>query len=39
MVLETLENVVDEDGSDEACEHSLGQRLGVLLWLPSLRRH
>jgi hypothetical protein len=41
-VMETPENVVDEDGSDEAWEHILGtplsQRLGVLLLLPSLRR-
>jgi hypothetical protein len=37
-MMETLENVLDEDGGDEAPEHPLGQRLGVLLLLPSLRR-
>jgi hypothetical protein len=37
-VMETPENVVDEDGSVEAWEHPLGQRFGVLLLLPSLRR-
>jgi hypothetical protein len=38
-VMETPENVVDEDGSDEALGTLLGQWLGVLLLLPSLRRH
>jgi hypothetical protein len=37
-VMETPENIVDEDGGDGALEHPLGQRLGVLLLLPSLRR-
>jgi hypothetical protein len=38
-VMDTPENVVNEDGGDEAWEHPLGQWLGVLLLLPSLRRH
>jgi hypothetical protein len=36
--METPENVVDEDGGDGAWEHPLGQRIGVLLLLPSLRQ-